>query len=146
MLTCLTLLASCSVSPQLPQISYYATGETVREGPLRYCELDFTSCTDGEIADLAVPAGGVLQISLPSEVFDAPWRLITVVRDADGTESQTDQFFRPGEQLAVTVEPEEDVQLLGVEIQLPSGAEDSDGNPFSRATWSLRTDPDLLAG
>lgn len=139
------LLSACSRADELPEITFYADGHTVVQGPLRYCDLEFLDCVDGAIGDLAVPPGYPLQISVPSEVADAPWRLITVYGAADGTVQTQDQYFRSGERLAVTVRLDDpQAQLLGVEIQLPSGATDDAGNPFSRATWSLRTDPEQV--
>lgn len=133
------MVAGCGSSAELPQITYYADGRTVVGGPVVYCQLDFRSCASpGDVTELAVPPGLPLQISLPNEIGEAPWRLITVSLDAAGVQQATDEYFRPGERLAVTVGLDGTSLLQGVEIQLPSGAEDEEGNPVARAAWSLQ--------
>ncbi len=134
--------AGCSSDPHLPEITFFADGDTVATGPTTYCSLDFTECRTGSTAELPVRVGSPLQVSLPTDIGDAPWRLLTTYRTPAGADEITQQYFRPGERLAVTVTPPDpSAQLTGVEVQLPSGATDADGNPIARATWSVRTDP-----
>lgn len=136
--------SACSSSTELPEITYYADYTTTVAGPTTYCSLDFVNCSTGSTAQLAVPIGSPLQISLPTDIANAPWRMLTTYRTAAGADEIEQRYFRPGERLAVTVTPPDPRdQLTGVEIQLPSGATDTDGNPIARATWSVRTDPAL---
>lgn len=140
------LLAACGSSAP-PEVTAYAAGKALVVAPTLYCPLDLDQarCTVGTTSELAVPAGTPLQLSLPGEIAEAPWRLIAVYRTADGQERQDDQVFRPDERLAVTVAPQDPAeQLLGVEIQLPSSVIDEQGAPIARATWGIATDPATL--
>lgn len=136
----------CAANTELPQITFYADYTTTVTGPTTYCSFDFTRCSTGATAQLPVPPGSPLQISLPTDIADAPWRLLTSYRTPSGSDEIEQTYYRPGQRLAVTVTPPDPRdQLTGVEIQLPSGATDPQGNPIARATWSVRTDP-ALAG
>jgi hypothetical protein len=131
----------CSSSTELPQITFYSDYSTTVTGPTTYCSLDFTRCSTGTTAQLPVRIGSPLQISLPTAISDAPWRLLTSYRTPSGVDEVGQRYFRPGEKMAVTVTPPNPRdQLTGVEIQLPSGATDGNGNPIARATWSVHTD------
>jgi len=135
----------CSSSTPLPQITFYADYTTTVTGPTTYCSFDFAQCSTGSTAQLPVRPGTPLQVSLPTEIGEAPWRLLTSYRTAAGVDEIVQHYYRPGERLAVTVTPpEQGDQLIGVEIQLPSGATDPQGNPIARATWSVRTDPAVI--
>ncbi|MEO6882154.1 MAG: DUF2771 family protein [Mycobacteriaceae bacterium] len=135
----LALTVSACGTQGPPEITYYAHGATAVAGPLVLCALDFRSCVPAGLpARLDVPPGDPLQISLPAEIFNAPWRLITIYVDAAGTQRTRDQYYAPGAQLAVTVRPGPGEVLQGVEIQLPSGATDADGKPVARGAWSLQ--------
>lgn len=139
-----TGIAGCSASTPLPQVTFYADYATAVTGPTLYCSFDFTRCSTGSTAQLAVRRGTPLQVSLPTEIGEAPWRLLTSYRTAAGVDEILQRYYRPGERLAVTVTPPDPSdQLIGVEIQLPSGATDPAGDPIARATWSVRTDPAL---
>ena len=131
-------LSACG-SPPVPTITFFADRESVVSRPVLYCPLDFKNCDPaGTAADLAVPPGRPLQISLPPEIADAPWRLITIYVDGAGKQQSRDRFYKPGERLAVTLRLGPGELLQGVEIQLPSGATDQDGNPVARAAWALQ--------
>lgn len=137
--------AGCSASTELPQITFYADYTSTVTGPTTYCSFDFTQCRTGSTAQLPVPVGQPLQVSLPADIGQAPWRMLTTYRTPAGVDQIAQRYFRPGERLAVTVTaPGPQDQLTGVEIQLPSGATDPQGNPIARATWSVRTDPALI--
>ncbi|GAB2932339.1 DUF2771 domain-containing protein [Rhodococcus aerolatus] len=132
-------------TPENPQLTAYAGGETITVPPTLFCNVAITSCEVGATATLPVPRGKSLQISLPSEIADAPWRLISVFTEPDGTQRTEDRFFRPGERLAVTVgsaDPRE--QVAGAEVQLPSSVVDAQGVPQASATWGISTDPAVI--
>ncbi len=131
-------VTACSAQ-SLPEITYYSAGDTAVAGPVVLCSLDFTTCAPpGSSAELDVPPGDPLQLSLPSEIFGAPWRLITVYLDDTGAQRTREAYYRADERLAVTVRLGTGELLQGVEVQLPSGATDADGNPVARAAWSLQ--------
>lgn len=124
-----------------PQITAYAYGETITVGPTGYCSLDLRECTHGELVNLNVPAGQPLQLSLPKEIADAPWRLVMVYQSPDGDIAPQERYYQSGEADAVTVVSDKSPawQLNGVEIQLPSAVVDESGLPHARAVWAIKT-------
>ncbi|MFH5209141.1 DUF2771 domain-containing protein [Antrihabitans spumae] len=127
--------------PRLPAVTAYAYGEAITVEPTRYCELDLTECSEeGSIAKLQVPVGYPLQLSLPKELSDAPWRLYATYDGPNGLEI-VEQGYRPGQATAVSVRSKTtpEAKLLGVEIRLPSSVVDENGDPFQRAVWLIET-------
>lgn len=125
----------------LPQISVYSRGETVRVGPFLYCNvLNLDDCAQaGEQGALAVDAGSPVQLSIPSAISDAPWRLLKVYEDE---RDSTTTLFRPGTRLAVTI-PTTDPQrgrLVGVAVQLMTLVRDENDEVFDlpHGEWSVR--------
>jgi hypothetical protein len=125
----------------LPQITAYAYGETITVEPAQYCGFDLKECTQGDLAMLDVPAGMPLQLSLPKEIADAPWRLVMVYQGPDGELVPQERYYRSGEADAVTVVSNRTPawQLNGVEVQLPSAVVDENGLPHARAVWAIKT-------
>ncbi|WP_318841924.1 DUF2771 domain-containing protein [Rhodococcus sp. Z13] len=129
-----------SAEPALPTITAYAYGETVTVAPAQHCNLYLEDCVEHPLGELYVPAGYPLQLSLPAEISDAPWRMITVYGDTRTGQTFLDgQMFEAGAQRAVTVPSDPALQLLGVEIQLPSAVVDEAGEPIAHAVWAIRT-------
>lgn len=135
--------------PQLPQISVYAHGQTVRVGPFLFCDvLDLNDCAQpGSQAGLRVVADEPVQLSVPAEIGRAPWRLLKVYADERDT---TSTMFRPGTRLAATI-PTVDPQrgrVVGIVVQLMTLVRDETGELFDlpHAEWSVRLDWDRQAG
>ncbi|WP_020476840.1 MULTISPECIES: DUF2771 domain-containing protein [unclassified Rhodococcus (in: high G+C Gram-positive bacteria)] len=126
-------------SPRLPEITAFAHNRAEQIPPLAYCNLYLEDCTTGDLAELDVPPGSSLQLSLPQEIVDAPWRMLVVYQDASGQVVVQEQAHRAGETRAVTVPSSDDLQLAGVEIQLPSAVIDEQGLTKARAAWSIKT-------
>ncbi|PBC46645.1 hypothetical protein CJ179_26665 [Rhodococcus sp. ACS1] len=126
-------------SPRLPEITAFAHDRAEQVAPLGYCNLYLEDCETGDIAELDVPPGSSLQLSLPQEIVDAPWRMLIVYQDPSGQLLVQEQAHRAGETRAVTVPSSEDLQLAGVEIQLPSAVVDEQGLTQARAAWSIKT-------
>jgi hypothetical protein len=125
----------------LPQVSAYSRGTTVRVDPYLYCNvLDLNDCVkSGAQGELSVNARYPVQLSLPTAISRAPWRLLRVYEDERDT---TTTAYRPGTQLAVTV-PTVDPQrgkLTGVVVQLLTLVQDQNGELFDlpHAEWSVR--------
>ena len=125
----------------LPQVSAYSRGTTVRVDPYLYCNvLDLNDCVkSGAQGELTVNARYPVQLSLPTAISRAPWRLLRVYEDERDT---TTTAYRPGTQLAVTV-PTVDPQrgkLTGVVVQLLTLVQDQNGELFDlpHAEWSVR--------
>jgi len=137
-----------------PEITAYAHGTAVTVAPYQYCDLrlvsedrlDMFDCRQNEVVDLATPPGYPLQLSLPSEIAESPWRGYLVYALPSGTEILTQEIrntdYEPGT-LALTIDsqPAPELRLIGVEIQLPVPAIDETGRETTvpHASWSIRT-------
>lgn len=126
---------------QLPEISAYSHGNLTRVGPFRYCDvLDLDDCqAPGDQGELPVNARDPIQLSVPSAIGKAPWRLLRVYENPVDT---TVSVYRPDSRLAVTV-PTVDPQrgrLTGLAVQLLTLVQDETGEVFEvpHAEWSIR--------
>jgi len=125
----------------LPEISAYSNGETVRVGPYLYCNvINLNDCvknaTQGE---LSVSERGPVQLSVPTAISRAPWRLLRVYEDEKNT---TTSVYRPGAQLAVTiatVDPQRG-RMVGLVVQLLTLVQDQNGElrDLPHAEWSVK--------
>lgn len=129
--------------PALPEISAYSRGETVRVGPYVYCNvLNLEDCAAaGIVGVLPVDERSPVQLSVPSAIGRAPWRLLKSYADERNT---TTTVFRPGSRLAVTI-PTVDPQrgrVVGLVVQLMTLVQDQEGEVFDlpHAEWSVRLD------
>ncbi|HLS76228.1 MAG TPA: DUF2771 domain-containing protein [Nocardia sp.] len=137
-----------------PRITAYAHGTAVTVDPYQYCDLrlvgedrlEMSNCRQNPVVDLEVPPGYPLQLSLPSEIVDAPWQGIVLYAPPGGQQVLAREIFRsdyePGTRaLTIESEPEPGLRMIGVEIQLPVPAIDEQGNETTvpHASWSIRT-------
>lgn len=127
---------------QLPEISAFSRGHLTRVGPYRYCDvLNLDNCrTTGTQGELPVNSRDPVQLSVPSAIARAPWRLLQVYRDPADT---TMTIFRPDSRLAVTIPTvgPRGGQLTGVVVQLLTLVLDSgELQAVPHAEWSVRTD------
>ncbi|MCU1646359.1 MAG: uncharacterized protein JWN03_6634 [Nocardia sp.] len=148
----IVVLARHADKPQ-PQITAYAHGKSVSVTPYLYCDvhiednkLDLRNCDDSQhIAELTVPAGYPLQLSLPKEIADAPWQMVLVYQLPDGQGAQRLATHRdfPQDARAITVPTPTDphLQLTGIELQLPIPARDENGQEgyVTSARWAIHT-------
>lgn len=125
-------------SPRLPEITAFAhnRAEQIPAGVLQPVS---RGLHDRRPRRTRRAPGSSLQLSLPQEIVDAPWRMLVVYQDASGQVVVQQQAHRAGETRAVTVPSSEDLQLAGVEIQLPSAVIDEQGLTQARAAWSIKT-------
>jgi hypothetical protein len=128
---------------ELPKISAYSNGHLTRVGPFRYCPvLNLDDCTQsGSQGELRVNKEHPVQLSVPSAIARAPWRLLRVYENPIDT---TMSLYRPNATLAVTI-PTVDPQrgrLTGIAVQLLTLVQDQNGDVFDlpHAEWSVRTD------
>lgn len=125
--------------PGFPEISAFTNGQLTRVGPYRYCDVHLKACdVPATWGELHVTARHPIQLSVPEAVARAPWVLLLAYEDAGSSVSE----FRPEKKLAVTiptVDPHHG-KLLGIAVQLPTLARDSEGNefPLPHAEWSIR--------
>jgi uncharacterized protein DUF2771 len=128
--------------PPQPEISAYSHGHLIRVGPYLYCNvLDLEDCqTPQAQGALPVNARDPVQLSVPTAIGRAPWRLLSVYEDPANT---TTTIFRPNSRLAVTiptVDPERG-RLTGIVVQLMTLVLDPAGElrGAPHAEWSVRT-------
>ncbi|MBY6348795.1 DUF2771 family protein [Rhodococcoides corynebacterioides] len=135
-----------------PRISAFADGRFTEVEPFRYCPVQEPLCEyEGSTAVLPVREGRPLQLSLPAEIADNPWGFAAVYQNPEtGEAGEVDDYFAPGTRNTLTVEPTRDgLDLVGVEVRLPSGVIDVDTNQeeiVSHAIWSIATTPDGVSG
>jgi hypothetical protein len=139
------LVAGCS-APQPPEVTFFAAGKTVRLSPYSLCKGEMTGAcpqTPQAQGQLKVPGGKPLNISVPSEVADAPWVVVYTYRGSDGTEKpDRSPIFRAGESYAFTLNlPTAGDQLTQVEVQritaiAPGGEQQMVF--IADATWALQ--------
>lgn len=127
--------------PRPPEITAYAHGKAITVPPARYCTVRLLDCTEGDIAELDVPAGMPLQLSLPADIADAPWRLLSVFSTPNGQLVVVQRTYEEGSALALSVvsDREPPWQLNGVELQLPGMVVDESGIPIAHAVWAIKT-------
>ena len=126
---------------QLPQISAYSKGTTIRVGPYLYCNVvDLRDCESTGVAGvLEVDERYPVQLSVPRAIAGAPWRLLKVYQDE---RNSTATSYRPDTALAVTVptvDPERG-RLAGLVVQLLTLVQDENGElrDLPHAEWSVR--------
>jgi hypothetical protein len=125
----------------LPEISAYSNGHSVRVGPFVYCNVvDLNDCQKPQSqGELAVDRRYPIQLSVPTSIGRAPWRLLQVYEDE---RDSTTTMFRPDTRLAVTI-PTFDPQrgrLTGIVVQLLTLVQDPEGElrDAPHAEWSVR--------
>jgi Protein of unknown function (DUF2771) len=128
--------------PQHPQISAYSDRHLTRVGPYRYCNvLNLNDCQEPKTqGELPVNSRDPVQLSLPTAIGRAPWRLLRVYGDPRNT---TTTVFRANTRLAVTI-PTVDAhlgRLTGVVVQLLTLVVEPNGDvtDVPHAEWSVRT-------
>jgi Protein of unknown function (DUF2771) len=128
-------------APPRPEISAYSRGHLTRVGPYRYCNvLNLNECHEPQLqGELPVNARDPVQLSVPTSIGRAPWRLLRVYDDPRDT---TTTVYRPDTRLAVTI-PTVDPQrgrLTGVVVQLLTLVVDASGEltDLPHAEWSVR--------
>ncbi|GAA2811895.1 DUF2771 domain-containing protein [Mycolicibacterium pallens] len=125
----------------LPEISAYSHGKAVRVGPYVYCNVvNLNDCQNPQNqGQLSVTERYPVQLSVPTSIGRAPWRLLRVYEDE---RNSTTTIYRPNTELAVTI-PTVDPQrgrLTGVVVQLLTLVQDQNGelSDAPHAEWSVR--------
>jgi Protein of unknown function (DUF2771) len=127
--------------PQLPEVSAYSHRHLTRVGPYRYCNVNLNDCRNPQTqGELPVDDRNPVQLSVPTAIGRAPWRLVRVYGDP---RDATITMFRPDTRLAVTI-PTVDPQrgpLTGVVVQLMTLVAAPNGELIDvpHAEWSVRT-------
>jgi hypothetical protein len=144
LLASLFLLAGCGGGT--PQVTWSAGTQEATVGPSQFCDIRLRDCTNDEQAQavLPVPAGTAVEVSVPSDVSEAPWSVVFAYVDASGQQTTgRSPVFAPKAQETYTLtlpEPGDvlqtaQVQLLGV---APVANPDTGEIDYpARATWVL---------
>ncbi|MBL1077648.1 DUF2771 domain-containing protein [Nocardia sp. 2] len=165
-----------------PDITAYAYGRSVVVEPYMYCNTrmqdclvlpadiaaeqlpdgvvcsEGTECRTGTSAELNIPGGYPLQLSLPKQVVNAPWLLTAVYQTPDGrlvrqqfTKSDFETEHRElswtgfktvkKSPSAIRIPSLQELPLVGVELDLPILARDmatGEEGYIPHAAWSVR--------
>jgi hypothetical protein len=147
-------LSGCATAGP-PEVTFYSDGHTVTAKPLIDCDALVRNCSkypDAQVHLTARP-GRPVQISVPSEIGDTPWLVVTQSSDGGALKAKQ-QYFSRNSKLAYTATPETPTgQVVVVEVQQLGAAfaADQAGNPIldengnpqlvARAYWSLQVRP-----
>jgi hypothetical protein len=138
------LLAGCGGST--PEVTWKVGDAAATVKPSQYCDIKLKDCRNDDAAQarLAVPVGATVEVSVPSEVSEAPWSVVFAYVGPDGRQTTgRSPVFAPKaqESYSLTLPDPGDrlqtaqVQLLGV---APVADEASGELQFpTRATWVL---------
>ncbi|MFB7877789.1 DUF2771 domain-containing protein [Nocardia sp. NPDC056064] len=139
-------IAASKAPAYQPQITAYAYGETVTVEPFMYCTVRMEDCRYGETTPLTVPSGLPVQLSLPEKISGSPWLIQLIYQRPSGEQVDRVLSFAdfPDGARAITVDsqPEPDLRLVGIEVQLPILARDTATGRetyIPHAAWSIVT-------
>lgn len=125
----------------LPEISAYSRGTTIQVEPFLYCNVvDLRDCErPGTTGVLEVDNRNPVQLSVPSAIAGAPWRLLKVYEDE---RNSTATSYRPDTTLAVripTIDPQRG-RLAGFVVQLLTLVQDETGalRDLPHAEWTVQ--------
>ncbi|RMI29732.1 DUF2771 family protein [Nocardia stercoris] len=121
-----------------PELTVYAYGQAQRVPPFRYCDPHkegariLLDCRQsGYTAKFDVPAGYPLQVSLPSELVDAPWHLALEYTTDNGPDVRMEQSKAdyPAGTAAFSIKssPQPDMHLVHAELNLLAPVVDETG-------------------
>jgi hypothetical protein len=138
------LLAGCSSGN--PQVTWSAGTSEATVGPSQFCDVRLADCTNDEQAQatLAVPAGTAVEVSVPSDVSEAPWSVVFAYVDAAGQQTTgRSPVFAPNAQETYTLtlpEPGDVLQTAQVQLLGAAPVANPDTGEIdypARATWVL---------
>ncbi|SDE80202.1 DUF2771 family protein [Pseudonocardia oroxyli] len=144
----LFLLAGCGGGN--PQVTWSVSGQEVTVGPSQFCDVRLRDCTNDDQARalLPVPAGTAVEVSVPSEVSEAPWSLVFAYVDAAGQQTTgRSPVFAPNAQESYTLtlpEPGDVLQTAQVQLLGAAPVANPDTGEIdypARATWVLVAQP-----
>ncbi|MDQ3576693.1 MAG: DUF2771 domain-containing protein [Actinomycetota bacterium] len=115
------VLAGCS-APPLPEVTFFADGETVRADPHIYCDVPSKQCDEdrAHVVSLRIRAGKPVQVSVPSGISEGPWGVAFsyVTQDGRRMDASSRIFFPEDNRLAYTLElPTSTDRLLLASVQ-----------------------------
>lgn len=142
-----------------PTISAASGDQIERVAPSYWCDAKMEKCTPRFLsleeisqvppARLAVPVGGKLSVSVPSEISSHPWTMLAEYATPAGI-AQTLWIHQSGTAFTQVLESTPDRVLLTVELapfsavvkDAPGGVESGEGDILFRAHYGIDTSPE----
>ncbi|MFF0143954.1 uncharacterized protein DUF2771 [Amycolatopsis sulphurea] len=141
-------VAGCS-APGPAEVTFYGDGHTIRTAPIGNCDLKTGVCSanPGAAGTLKVRPGRSVQISVPKEVAETPWKVtVQYVNGKGQPQPLQEAIITSGDRYAYTAAPPaKDDQIVVVEIAQASvisrTGDPNDAEPITTALWSLQVRP-----
>ncbi|QRP46779.1 DUF2771 family protein [Amycolatopsis sp. FDAARGOS 1241] len=141
-------VAGCS-APGPAEVTFYGDGHTIRVGPIGNCDLSTGVCSanPGAAGTLKVRPGRSVQVSVPKEIAEGPWKVTVQSIDGKGQpQPLKEDIITSGDQYAYTATPpSKDDQIVVVEIAqatvISRTGDPNDAEPITSALWSLQVQP-----
>jgi hypothetical protein len=141
-------VAGCS-APGPAEVTFYADGHTIRVGPIGNCDITTGVCAadPGAAGTLKVRPGRSIQISVPKEVAETPWKITAQYVNGKGEpQPLKEDIITTRDRYAYTVTPPaKDDQIVVVEIAqatvISRTGDPNDAEPITTALWSLQVRP-----
>ncbi|WP_328604661.1 DUF2771 domain-containing protein [Amycolatopsis sp. NBC_00345] len=141
-------VAGCS-APGPAEVTFYADGHTIRVGPIGNCDITTGVCAadPGAAGTLKVRPGRSVQISVPKEVAETPWKITAQYVNGKGEpQPLKEDIITSRDRYAYTVTPPaKDDQIVVVEIAqatvISRTGDPNDAEPITTALWSLQVRP-----
>ena len=141
-------VAGCS-APGPAEVTFYADGHTIRVGPIGNCDITTGVCAadPGAAGTLKVRPGRSIQVSVPKEVAETPWKITAQSVNGKGEpQPLKEDIITSRDRYAYTVTPPaKDDQIVVVEIAqatvISRTGDPNDAEPITTALWSLQVRP-----
>jgi uncharacterized protein DUF2771 len=141
-------VAGCS-APGPAEVTFYADGHTIRVGPIGNCDITTGVCAadPGAAGTLKVRPGRSVQVSVPKEVAETPWKItVQYVNGKGQPQPLKEDIITSRDRYAYTAAPPtKDDQIVVVEIAqatvISRTGDPNDAEPITTALWSLQVRP-----
>ncbi|MDT8911158.1 DUF2771 family protein [Amycolatopsis sp. PS_44_ISF1] len=141
-------VAGCS-APGPAEVTFYADGHTIRVGPIGNCDVTTGVCSadPGAAGTLKVRPGRSIQVSVPKEVAETPWKITVQYVNGEGRpQPLKEDIITSRDRYAYTAAPPaKDDQIVVVEIAqatvISRTGDPNDAEPITTALWSLQVRP-----
>ncbi|MGW4483227.1 DUF2771 family protein [Amycolatopsis sp. NPDC004368] len=142
------VVAGCA-APGPAEVTFYGDGHTVNVEPIGNCNLSNGVCSanPGAAGTLKMRPGRSVQISVPKEIAEGPWKVTAQFVNGKGEpQPLKEDIITSGDQYAYTVTPPtKDDQVVVVEIAqatvISRTGNPDDAEPITSALWSLQVKP-----
>lgn len=141
-------VAGCS-APGPVEVTFYGDGHTITAGPIGNCDIKSGVCAanPGATGKLKVRPGRSVQISVPKEIAETPWKVtVQYVNGKGEPQPLKEDIITSRDRYAYTATPPaKDDQIVVVEIAQASvisrTGDPNDAEAVTTALWSLQVQP-----